>query len=163
MRFILFIVSFILIQGLAHAQKLSMDDLMEVPDLSQAKIDTLMKKRNYMLRQVEADSSSNMKYYTSLERNEKEPTWVRSLSYIDVETTRYKGRMVTYRTFSKQEYNEQLVWLLQHNYRVVNKYAFSTEQHTQYSNGKLTILVKVKTFPLKGNKVRRSYELEFGK
>lgn len=163
MRSILFLVSFMLIQGLAHAQKLSMDDLMEVPDLSQSKIDTLMKKRNYMLRQTEADSSSKMKYYTSLERNEKEPTWVRSMSYIEVETARYKGRMVTYRTFSKQEYNEQLVWLLQHNYRVINKYAFGTEQHTQYSDGKLNILVKVKTFPLKGNKVRRSYELEFGK
>ena len=163
MRFFLLVICFFTIQGLAQAQKLSMDDLMEVPGLSQDKIDSLMKRKNYMLRQVEVDSASRMKYYTSLERNEKEPTWVRSMSYIDVETTRYKGRMVTYRTFSKQEYNDQLVWLLQHNYKAVNKYAFSNEQHTQYSNGTLTILVKVKTFPLKGNKVRRSYELEFGK
>ena len=147
----------------AQAQKLQMFDLMEIMDLPQDKIDTLMRKKSYLLRQAENDSASRTHYYTSLERNEKEPTWVRSFSIVEVETARYKGRMFTYRTFSKQEYNEQLVWLLQHNFKSVSKYNFSGEQHTQYSDGRLRILVKVKTFPLSGNKVRRSYELEYGK
>lgn len=156
---------FILLFSLSEvtAQKLQMSDLMEIMDMPQDKIDTLMRKKSYLLRQSESDSASRTRYYTSLERNEKEPTWVRSISIVEVETTRYKGRMFTYRTFSKQEYNEQLVWLLQHNFKSVGKYNFNNEQHTQYSDGKLRILVKVKTFPLSGNKVRRSYELEYGK
>ncbi len=150
-------------QGMVLAQKLQMSDLMDVLDLPQDKIDTLLRKKSYLLRQAENDSSSRLRYYTSLERNEKEPTWVRSFSVMEVETARFKGRMFTYRTFSKQEYNEQLVWLLQHNFKSVDRYNFSGEQHTQYSDGNLRILVKVKTYPLSGNKVRRSYELEYGK
>ena len=159
---VLFIVILSLLYTQASAQSLSLPEILKVVNMEPALIDTLMKQRRFVLFQREEDSVSQLKYYTSLERNPEATSWVRSLSYMDAELGNYKGRMVTYRTYSKEEYTQWMSWLLENGYRTEKSYTAGTDRHTIYTNGKLSLRVMNGVAYMPGKRKARIYELESG-
>ena len=83
---------------------------------------------------------------------------------MDAQVRNMKSRLLTYRTYEKEEYQQMAAWLLANNYKSTKKFDFKEEQHTLYSNGVLTIRVKVITTQVveKGRKFI-AYEWEIGK
>lgn len=144
------------------AQSLSMPEVLKVVKMEPALIDTLMKQRRFILLQREQDSVSQLKYYTSLERNPEATSWVRSLSYMDAEVGNYKGRMVTYRTYSKEEYTQWMSWLLENGYKTEKTYMLGTDRHTLYNNGSSSLRIMNGIVYLPGKRKARIYEVEAG-
>jgi hypothetical protein len=145
-----------------QAQSLSLPEILKVVNMEPALIDTLMKQRRFVLFQKEKDSVSQLKYYTSVERNPEATSWVRSLSYMEAELGDYKGRMVTYRTYSKEEYTQWMSWLLENGYRTEKSYTAGTDHHTLYSNGKTKLRVMNGVAYMPQKRKTRIYEVESG-
>lgn len=145
------------------AQQGDIDKLIKMLNWSAKQIDTTLKKQGYILMQKEVDSVSALYQYSFLDRKEEQPTTLRSLAYMDVQAGELKSRLITYRTYSKEEFQQLSSYLLSHNYQATEKYDFGESKHTVYSNGTQSIRVKVTTTVLKGGKKFVVYELELGK
>ncbi len=50
-----------------------------------------------------------------------------------------QSRLLSYRTYNKEEYQQMASWLLANNYHSTAKYDFKEAQHTIYSNGTFSI------------------------
>lgn len=149
--------------GFANAQNISMPELLNALDLSSDKIDTLMKQKQYRLMQKETDSGTRLLYYTNLERNPKGASWVRSVSFREINIGELKSRLITYRTYRKKEYIEILEWFLKNNYKTIKRDNFGEYIDTVYSDGNREILVKQSKQKLPSGVAIWSYEFEFGK
>lgn len=147
----------------ASAQQLSIPELFSMLDWQHFRIDTTLKKKGYLLMQKEVDSISSIYQYSHIDRQEEAPTTVRSLVYMDVKAGDVISRLITYRTYSEEEYVKMATWLLENNYRTKDKFDFGDSKHTLYTNGKETIRLKVITTKLPGGKTFTSYEVELGK
>lgn len=147
----------------ARSQQLSIPDLYGMLDWQHFRIDTTLKKQGYLLMQKEVDSASSIYQYSHLDRQEEAPTTVRSFVYMDVKAGDVSSRLITYRTYSEEEYVKMAKWLLENNYHTKDKFDFGDSKHTLYTNGKETIRIKVITTRLEAGKVFTSYEVELGK
>ena len=121
-----------------------------------------MKNKRFRLMQKEIDSTSALFYYSEMERNNESPTWVRSLTYMDARLKGMSGRLVTYRTYNKEEYKEILAWLLTNDFKTTNSFDFHVSSHKIYSNGQQSVRAKVITNKLKNGRILKSYEFELG-
>jgi len=144
-------------------QKLDVDQLFEMLDWNGRAIDTTMKKKGYLLMQKDIDSTSSMFQYSVTDHKEDGPTTIRSFVYMDATVGEMKGRMITYRTYDKQEFSDISGYLLSHNYQRTNQFEMGDAKHSVYTNGTQTIRVKVTTTQLKTKQTFTSYELELGK
>lgn len=111
----------------------------------------------------EVDSVSALYYYSNLERNDESPSWVRSLSYMVATRGEMQGKMVNYRTYNRDEYQELMSGLLGAGYKTVKSFDIDKAKHTIFSNSKQTVTVKLKNNPVGNGKWIRSYEFELGK
>jgi hypothetical protein len=147
----------------ARAQRLEVPELFGMLDWSHFRIDTTLKKKGYLLMQKDVDSLSSIYQYSHTDRQENKPTVVRSFVYMDVRSDDLRSRLVNYRTYSEEEYVSIARWLLENGYQTKEKFDLGNEKHTEYTNGKETIRVKVITTKLEAGKVFTSWEVELGK
>lgn len=143
--------------------KLSIPELLQFMEYDHFRIDTTMKKKGYLLMQKDVDSTTELYQYSHLEHNAEKPTTVRSLQYMDVNTSKYSSRLLTYRTYDREEYKDLSVYLLSNNYKSTEKYNFQGADNVVYSNGTQTIRVKIFVTPMPDGRRFTAWELEFGK
>ncbi|MHA4846631.1 hypothetical protein ACX0G7_20845 [Flavitalea antarctica] len=145
------------------AQEVSMNELVALVNMDRFGIDTLMKKKGYRLMQKDVDSVSEEYYYSHLERNEESPTWVRALSYIDVNLKNIKSRVLTYRTYNRNEYQKMMAAMLSKGYATKDVFDFKDSKHTVFDDGQQPIRVKVTNNKMENGRWIRSYEFELGR
>jgi len=73
-----------------------------------------------------------------------------------------KGRLLTYRTFSEQDYQKILEWLLQAKFRSTHVFDFKESKHTLYEKDGRAVRVKVIDEKLATGKMIKVYEIEIG-
>ncbi|MFT3825191.1 MAG: hypothetical protein QM731_14815 [Chitinophagaceae bacterium] len=148
-----------------YAQRLAVPDLLTIVDATSKTIDTTLKKKGYLLMKREVDSTNTFYQYSTFNvDDEKNEPNIRTLNYMDVSVRDIKSRLVTYRTYDKDEYQEIASYLLTHNFHSTGYFDFKESKHTLYSNGQQTIRVKVIDTQLtKSKKKIVAYELELGK
>ena len=144
-------------------QEVSVNELTAMVKMDHIAIDTLMKKKGYRLMQKDIDSVSEEYYYSHLERNEQSPTWVRALSYIDVNLKAIKSRVLTYRTYNRDEYQKMLSALLGKGYKTKDVFEFKDSRHTIFDDGKQPVRVKVTNNKMDSGRWIKSYEFELGR
>src|SRR4051812_18193880 len=153
----------IIISVSAHSQQIAVPTLIDMLDWNGKRIDTTLKKDGYLLMQKDVDSASSLFQYSWFDKEIDGNAVVRSFIYADAALRNLKSRLITYRTYKKEEYQEIAAWLLSNNYHSTAKFDFKEAQHTLYSNGTFTIRVKVITTALKDGRKFIAYELELGK
>jgi hypothetical protein len=158
-----FLVIVTLLPVFIFCQELSISEMTGALNMDNFSVDTMMKKKGYRLMQKDADSVSTQYYYSNLERNEEAPTWVRSLSYIDVNLENIKSRMLTYRTYNRDEYLKLMSSMLSAGYKTKEVFDFKESKHTVFDNGKIPIRVKVTNNKMETGRMIRSYEFELGR
>lgn len=160
-----FIISFLLIiiSVSARSQQIEVPQLIDMLNWTPKRIDTTLKKSGYLLMQKDVDSTSSLFQYSWFDKMEDGKAAVRSFVFADASVRDMKSRLITYRTYIKEEYQQIAAWLLANNYQRTAKFDFGEAQHTLYSNGTLTIRVKVITTVLKDGRKFIAYELELGK
>lgn len=147
----------------ANSQAVTAPRLVEMLDWNTKRIDTTLKKADYLLMKKDIDSTSSLYEYGWFDKEKNGKGVARSVILMDAQVRNMKSRLLTYRTYEKEEYQQLAAWLLANNYKSTKKFDFKEEQHTLYSNGVLTIRVKVITTQLKGGKKFVAYEWEVGK
>lgn len=157
------ILSFFTVSATVSAQQVTVPELLRMLDWEHFKIDTTLKKKGYLLMQKDVDSASSLYQYSHLERNEDVPTTVRSFMYMDVTAREMQSRLITYRTYDKDEFRDISTYLLSNNYKATEKFDFGQAKHTLYSNGTQTIRIKTITTKLKDGRTFIAYELELGR
>jgi hypothetical protein len=145
------------------AQQLAVPDLFDMLGWPHMRVDTTLKKKGYMLMQKEVDSSSAIYQYSHLDRRAAQPVTIRSLVYMDVTAGEVTSRLITYRTYSEEEFVKIASWLLENGWRTKEKFDFGESKHTLYTDGNRTIRMKITHTKLKNGKLVSSYELELGK
>jgi hypothetical protein len=147
----------------AYSQQLAVPRLIEMLNWTPKRIDTTLKKNGYLLMQKDVDSTSSLFQYSWFDKQEDGQAVVRSFIFMDAAARGFKSRLITYRTYNKEEYQQIASWLLSNNYHSTATYDFKEAQHTIYSNGSQSIRVKVITTDLKKEGKYVAYELEIGK
>jgi hypothetical protein len=153
----------IIISVTAFSQSVTVPRLIEMLEWAPKKIDTTLKKVDYLLMKKDVDSASSLYEYGWFDKEKDGKGVARSLILMDAHVRDMQSRLLTYRTYDKDEYQQMAAWMLANNYRSTSKYDFKEAQHTLYSNGVLTIRVKVITTQLKNGKKFIAYEWEIGK
>jgi len=144
-------------------QKIKVEQLFNMLDWTQRRIDTTMKNKGYLLMQKDVDSTSSLFLYSSTDHVEEGPTTIRSLTLMDAEIGNYRGRKLNYRTYDKDEFGNISGSLLAHNFQKTKEYMLGDEKHSIYSNGSQTIHLKILTTTLKTKQTFTAYELELGR
>ena len=158
------ILSLLIIIGMsAFSQQLTVPQLTNMLDWPAYRIDTTLKKKGYLLMQKDVDSASSIYQYSWFDKQKDGEAVVRAFTYSDATVRDMKSRLITYRTYNKEEYQAIAAWLLSNNYHATATYDFDEAKHTMYSNGTQTIRVKVITISPKNGKRYIAYELELGK
>lgn len=147
----------------ASAQEVRVAELINMVGMEHFSIDTLLKKKGYRLMQKDIDSVSQQYYYSHLERNDQGPSWVRALSYIDVNTENLASRVLTYRTYNRVEYQQLMSEMLSLGYKTKDVFDFKDSRHTVFENGQQPIRVKVNNNMMADGRRIRSYEFELGR
>jgi hypothetical protein len=147
----------------AFSQLVPVPRLIEMLDWNSIRLDTTLKKDGYLLMKKDIDSTSSFYEYSWFDKLDDGKAIVRSLVLMDARVRDMQSRLLTYRTYNKDEYRQIASWLLANNYKSTAKYDFKEAQHTVYSNGAINIRVKVITTQLKNGKKFTAYELELGK
>ncbi|RYY21427.1 MAG: hypothetical protein EOO04_18245 [Chitinophagaceae bacterium] len=153
----------ILLPLFAGAQEVSVSELINMVKQEHFSIDTLLKKKGYRLMQKDIDSVSQQYYYSHLERNEQGPSWVRALSYIDVNTKNITSRVLTYRTYNRIEYQQIMAAMLNLGYKTKDVFDFKDSRHTVFENDQQPIRVKVNNNRMADGRWIKSYEFELGR
>ncbi len=167
LRCLLFL-AFVFTAHFVNAQKISLTELQKLMDYDHFRIDTTLKKKGYLLMQKDVDSASSLYQYSHVDHKEDEkkegkPTTIRSIQYMDVNTEKYSSRLLTYRTYDKDEYSEIAMSLLNNHFKCTEKYSFQGAENLVYNNGAQTIRIKIFTAPLSDGRRFTAYELELGK
>jgi hypothetical protein len=147
----------------AFSQQLAVPQLINMLNWNAKQIDTTLKKDGYRLMKKDLDSTSSLYQYSWFDKQDDGQTGVRSLNYMDVSVKSLKSRLITYRTYNKEEFQGIAAWLMEKNNHTTAQYDFKEAKHTLYSNGQQTIRVKVITIDLKDGNKYVAYELELGK
>lgn len=147
----------------SFSQQLGVPQLANMLGWDARRIDTTLKKAGYLLMQKDVDSASALFQYSWFDKQQDGKAVVRSFTYMDVSVKDLKSRLITYRTYNKEEYQNLASWLLANNYHATAKYDFKEAKHTMYSNGEQQIRVKEITTTLKDGHKYVAYELELGK
>jgi hypothetical protein len=154
----------LIITGLnAASQQIAVPQLIDMLDWTPKRIDTTLKNEGYLLMQKDIDSASSLYQYSWSDKQEDGNAVARSFVLMDARVRDLQSRLITYRTYNKEEYQQIAAWLLENNYHSTAKFDFKEAQHTLYSNGTQTIRVKVITIAPKDAKKYIAYELELGK
>jgi hypothetical protein len=153
----------IIISVNAFSQQVAVSQLIDMLEWTHIRIDTTLKKDGYLLMQKDVDSASALYQYSWFDKQKDGNAVVRSFVVMDARVRNLQSRLITYRTYNKEEYQQIAAWLLANNYSATAQYDFKEAQHTLYSNGTFTIRVKVITTQLKDGKKYVAYELELGK
>lgn len=146
----------------APLAQIGVAELISMLDWDSFEIDTTLKRKGYLLMQKDVDSTSSLFQYSNVTRKEEAPVNVRSVSYMEATIRDMKGKMLSYRTYDKEEFRDISGYLLANNYQQTNKFDFDDAQHTLYSNGKQEIRLKVITTEVNKRKFV-AYEIEIGK
>ncbi len=154
---------FFLFPVLAGAQEVGVSELLNMVKMEHFSIDTIMKKKGYRLMQKDIDSVSQEYYYSHLERNDQGPSWVRALSYIDVDTENLSSRVLTYRTYNRVEYQRLMAAMLSLHYKTKEVFDFKDSRQTVFDNGQQPIRVKVNNNRMADGRWIKSYEFELGR
>src|ERR1044072_4668402 len=149
MRKILISLLLIIITVNGFAQAVTAPRLIEMLEWNITHVDTTLKKADYLLMKKDVDSTSALYEYGWFDKEKDGKGVARSFILMDAQVRNMKSRLLTYRTYEKEEYQQMAAWLLANNYKSTAKYDFKEAQHTLYSNGVLTIRVKVITTQLK--------------
>ena len=147
----------------AFSQQVAVPQLIDMLDWTPTRIDTTLKKEGYLLMQKDVDSTSALYQYSWFDKQADGKAVVRSLVCMDARVRDLQSRLITYRTYNKEEYQQMASWLLANNYSSTAHYDFKEAQHTKYSNGTHNITVKVLTTLLKDGRKYVAYEVELGK
>ncbi|RYF96091.1 MAG: hypothetical protein EOO02_22595, partial [Chitinophagaceae bacterium] len=140
--FIIFLLSLTVITRIS-AQEVSVQELISMVKLEHFSIDTLMKKKGYRLMQKDIDSVSSQYYYSNLQRVDNGPSWVRALSYVDLNLKDVSSRVLTYRTYNRDEYVKMLTAMLAAGYKTKETFEFKDASHTIFTNAAQDIRVKI--------------------
>jgi hypothetical protein len=162
-KFIISLVLIIIGVSAFSQQPVGVPQLIDMLDWTPKRIDTTLKKDGYLLMQKDVDSSSSLFQYSWFDKQDDGKAVVRSFIFMDVKTRNLASRLITYRTYNKEEYQQIAAWLMANNYHSTATYDFKEAQHTLYNNGTQTIRIKVITTILKGGNKYVAYELELGK
>jgi len=163
MRKIIISLLLIIISVTAFSQAITVPRLIEMLEWGPKQIDTTLKKADYLLMKKDVDSTSALYEYGWFDKEKDGKGVARSVILMDAHVRNMQSRLLTYRTYDKEEYQQMASWLLANNYRSTSKYDFKEAQHTLYSNGVLTIRVKIITTQWKNGKKFIAYEWEVGK
>ena len=163
MNKILILCLLIVTSNASFSQQIDVPRLLDMLNWSARQIDTTLKKDGYLLMKKDADEAGTLFQYSWFDRQQDGKAVVRSFNYMDVAVRELKSRLITYRTYSKDEYQDIASWLLANNYQNTGHFDFDESKHTLYSNGKNTIRVKVITTKLSNGRSFVAYELEIGK
>ena len=155
---------FLTVSGSSIAQKLTVPQLIDMLDWTGKRIDTTLKKKDYILMHKDIDTTNALYQYSMVDHEkEKETTVIRSFTYMDVSVQKTRSRLITYRTYDKEEFQEIASWLLTNSYQSTNQFDFGDEKHTLFSNGKQSIRLKVINKKSNRGRVFTAYELEIGR
>ncbi len=146
----------------AMLPRVGVPELIKMLDWTGKQIDTTLKKKGYLLMQKEVDSTSSLFLYSMLTRLEDGPATVRSFSFMDATVGELKSRLISYRTYDKNEFRDISSYLLANNYQKTNEFDFDEAKHSLYSNGTQELRLKVIT-TVKDKRTFIAYELELGK
>src|SRR6266542_3432130 len=114
----------IIISSTTFSQQLTVPQLSNMLEWPAKKIDTTLKKAGYLLMQKDVDSASAMFQYSWFDKMEDGRAEVRSFTYMDAAVRNMKSRLITYRTYNKEEYQQIAAWLLGNNYNATEHYDF---------------------------------------
>lgn len=142
--------------------QITVAELIDMLDWPDKQIDTTLKKKGYLLMQKEVDSTSSLFQYSGISRRDDASATVRSLTFMDAVVGDIKGRMISYRTYDKEEFRDISSYLLTNNYRKTNEFDFDEAKHILYNNGQRELRLKVIT-TVKDKRTFTAYELELGK
>lgn len=159
----IFLVAFFSITRPLTAQEVAIPQLINMLGWEHFKIDTTLKGMGYLLLQKDVDSTSSLYQYSRTDRYEDRPAVIRSFMYMDVTNNDLQSRLITYRTYSREEFASFSTYLLTNNYQAEQKFDFGEAKHTVYSNGTQTIRMKVIANKLKDGRTITAYEVELGK
>lgn len=148
---------------LVNAQQLDIPQLQKMLEQETFEVDTVLKTKGYLLLEKDVDSTSTTLYYNHVQQNTNGPSWVRSLTLMDVNTGTIKSRLIKYRTYNKEEYLQLNTYLLYNNYKTKGKFDFGNEEHVLYTDGRSEIRIKTIQNKLQDGRLLRSYEFEVGK
>ena len=147
----------------SFSQRIEVPQLLNMLSWTSKQIDTTLKKDGYLLMKKDVEETTALYQYSWFDRPQDKQAEVRSLNYMDVTVRNMQSRLITYRTYDKEEYQDISAWLLANNYHATAQFDFKESKHTLYGNGQQTIRVKVITTALKDGKTYIAYELELGK
>jgi hypothetical protein len=165
MRFLrLYLTVIICFVGMVvDAQQLDIPQLQKILEQETFEIDTVLKTKGYLLLEKDVDSTTTTLYYNHVQQNPTGPSWVRSLTMMDVHAGNIQSRLIKYRTYNKEEYLQLNTYLLYNNYKTKGKFDFGNEEHVLYTNGKSEIRIKTIQNKLQDGRLLKSYEFEVGK
>lgn len=145
------------------AQSLNIPELIGFLDMPLAQIDTVLQNKGYKLDKKEVDSSSGIYNYSNLQINSGAGlSLIRSVNFMDLKVGKIKGRLLTYRTFSEQDYHRILEYLLQAKWKSTHTFDFNEEKHTLYEKDGRTVRLKVIDQKLATGQQIKVYEVEIG-
>lgn len=149
--------------GRAGAQEISIPELYQLLDTNPDLVDTLLAAKKYQLWQKEADSVSVNLYFTHLQKNGTDASWVRSVTYTEISNRGLSSRLVVYRTYRKKEYEDIRSWLFRNGFKTSKQFSLGSVEHIIYTEGKRSILLKLSRQPLPSGVLVNVYEVEIGK
>src|SRR6185503_5141991 len=93
------------------SQQVAVPQLINMLDWTPIRIDTTLKKAGYLLMQKDVDSASSMYQYSWFDKQDDGKAMVRSLVLMDARVRNLQSRLITYRTYNKEEYGQIASWL----------------------------------------------------
>lgn len=145
-----------------RAQSLTVPALNSVWAMPIDSATSYLKSHDFFLVEKKKESGFSSYYYTSLNKGQDGIAWVRSLTLLQASSGAYTGRMLSYRTYNREEYESMLKYFLNHRFATGKSFVMGDEQHTIYKKDGREYRVKISHEPLPGGKKVRAYELEFG-
>lgn len=141
------------------AQKLDINILEKITYSSVRVADSLLKSSQFQLTDKQSGKGYTNYYYTSYERKDLFEHMLRSLSFMDVHNANDTSRLVLYRTYYKDEYEEMKKQLLAGGYEMQKQ----AGNEFIYKKGGFTIINKISDKKVKGTKTMTAYEYELGR
>ena len=158
MKFIVTFLIFFCCQ-VSFGQKLDLTALETITYATVRAADSLLKSSKFQLTDKQSGKGYTNYYYTSYERKDLFEHMLRSLSFMDVYNDKDTSRLVLYRTYYKDEYEEMKQQLLANGYEMQEQ----AGNEFIYEKDGFTIINKVSDKKVKGTKTMTAYEFELGR
>lgn len=142
-----------------RAQRLDINILETITHTSVHLADSLLKGSKFRLTDKQSGKGFTNYYYTSYERKDLFEHMLRSLSFMDVYNDSDTSRLVLYRTYYNDEYEEMKKQLLANGYQMQKQ---SGNEFIYRKDGS-TIINKTSEKKVKGGKTLTAYEFELGR